>query len=202
MTLPPDPTPPVFLPEPPRRPGEVDPNEPPPPPSPPPPRRAPKTLDEPPLHPDWSKVLKPGEDVVWQGRPRTSPAAPRTPSNGMVFLILAALAFMAVAGDSPLPVVFGIVLFLLIRRRQRRSAASVPPQRYVLTNRAAYSAREDARGLAEVACCPLDGADEPRTEARRLRFDRPHGGDRVEFDDIDDVDDVLDLIRQLRRGRD
>lgn len=206
MTQPPDPKPPVFLPEPPgAKPATA------PPPPPPLPRGADaRTLPEPPLHPDWSRVLQPGEDVVWQGRPVPSNLSPDGPQGNVsfsltIFLILAITGLATVASGSPIPVIFGMAILFLLRRK--RGAAS-PSRRYVLTDRAAYSAREEAGGLKVVACCPLEDADEPRIRGRGLRLDRKRTegrgrkGSRVDFDDIDDLDDVLDLIRQLRRRRD
>jgi hypothetical protein len=189
--------PPVYLPEPPRRP---DPAGAAPPPAPP------TQADEPQLHPDWTRVLQPGEKVVWQGRPKSGAVTAHQPSGLMQFAVIVFVGFVAIASGSPLPILFGILVLYLMRRRSR----STPPrsQRYILTDRAAYSARENGRGLDDVACCPLDEADEPRVRNRSLtlarggKSDRKHKGDRVDFDDIDDLDDVLDLIRQLRRGRD
>jgi hypothetical protein len=145
--------------------------------------------------------------VVWQGRP-ASVEGPQnqSPSSLAFFLVLVFTGFAAVASGSPIPVFFGIVVLFLMRRHRR--TAAVRSRRYVLTDRAAYSAREEDRGLSDLSCCPLEEADEPRVQGRGLRLDRKHHGgrsrkrDRVDFDDIDDLDDVLDLIQQLRRGRD
>lgn len=95
MTQPPAPRPPVFLPEPPERPSEA--------------------AGAGPAPDAWPQTARPDPFPL----PEKAPAARRSPSSRMVFVILLALAGMAIASDSAVPLLFGFAFYLLIRPRWR-----------------------------------------------------------------------------------
>lgn len=198
MTQPQD-RPPVYLPEPPRSPGEVEAPQP----------LLPRTTGPsgptlPGLPPAWTRIIRADETVLWHGRadPRTT-LSPRTLRAAM-FLVLAMGMVMAAANNSAVPLIFGVFAFFMIKRKLGR-VADTSDRQYLLTDRAAYLARQTGGGLQDVRAYPITPTLRlglgPQSVSFASRFDSK-GREKAEgFLDISDAAHVHALIRDIQKGQ-
>ncbi len=172
--------PPVFLPEPAEGPAAAPP--------PPVPQRRPD------LHRDWDRLLAPDERVVWQGQPSGAAPPRRRVPGWVIAAIVVAVAAMAIADESPWPVLIGFAAYFLFSRRNR-GRLDTDPRRYLLTDRAAHVARAEGDSLVPLASLQLDRARPPERVANGVRFGTAASGAEVNFVGIDDADDLLARLR-------
>lgn len=196
MTNPPDPIAPVVLPEPPRRPGQAD--------ATPPVPRTRRAATPPPATSAgaWSDVLRPDETVLWEGRAEPK-AQPSPKAARVVLLAIAAVAVgAALSAGSFIPLAFGLFAIHLMRKRQRPDESD---RRYLLTDRAAYVAREGNGGLRDLRAWPITGSLRLGLGPRSVSFDTRYnakGREEAEgFLDIADAPRVHAMIRDLQKNR-
>lgn len=156
------------------------------------------------LHPAWGAVLAEGETPLWQGRPMPD-ARVSVFSNLPVLFFVAVMAVVVLqSGGGLWPfIALGFVFFWMTRRKRGARVAS--DRLYLLTNRAAYLARDRNGGLTEVVSYPITPGLRlglgPRSVSFATRRDARGELEAEGFLDIDDARQVHDLIRDLQKGK-
>lgn len=157
------------------------------------------------LHPGWAEVLAPGEIVFWQGKPS---ADPRFAGGNLPFFVMAFVGLVVLLnsgfGAPALPFIL-VVMYLFFRHRMRRPKSGVTRDRsYLLTNRAAYLARDDGQALHSIEAFPITSSMRlglgPRSVSFTTRRNAQGGVEPEGFLDISDARQVHDLIRNLQKG--
>lgn len=158
------------------------------------------------LHPGWAGVLAAEEVPLWQGKPDAQARAGQPPLR--MLLIGGAFVFIALNmgfGGEGVPVLgFAVIGFFLLRGLLRRGP-QVSDRVYLLTNRAAYLARNRGAGLADVVAYPITPALPlglgPRAVVFATRRNAKGKEEAEGFLDIADAAAVHSMIRDLQKGQ-
>jgi hypothetical protein len=163
------------------------------------------------LHPGWAQVLAEGEIPLWQGQPkqdRRFGSAQGLSNTSLPLLIVAGIFLMIALNlgfDGNLVPLVLIGLFFVLRRSMRsRNSNSGSDRRYLLTNRAAYLARAQGQGLANITAYPITPAMQlslgPRSVSFATERDAKGNPTPVGFLDIPDAAAVHAIIRDLQKA--
>lgn len=156
------------------------------------------------LHPGWGVVLAEGEAPLWQGRPTPDPRASVFSNLPVLFFVAVMAVVVLQSGGGLWPfIALGFVFFWMTRRKKGSRVAN--DRIYLLTNRAAYLARERNGALAEVVSYPITAGLRLGLGPRSVSFatHRDARGKMQEegFLDIPDARQVHDLIRDLQKAK-
>lgn len=158
------------------------------------------------LHPGWAAVLVAGEVPLWQGRPVAD-----LPSGVFeIWPVISVIAFFAVIvlqsdGDVGFLLFVAMGLAFLWFAQRKRGMRVGGDRLYLLTDRAAYLARDRPVALADVVCFPITPSMQVGLGPRSVTFaSRRDANGKLEpegFLDISDARQVHDLIRAVQKGK-
>lgn len=156
------------------------------------------------LHPGWAEVLAEGETPLWQGRPTPDPRVSVFANLPVLFFVAVLAVVVLQSGGGLWPfIALGFGFFWLVRRKRGAKVAS--DRLYLLTNRAAYLARDRHGALADILSYPITPGLRLGLGPRSVSFATRRGArgemEAEGFLDISDARQVHDLIRDLQKGK-
>ena len=156
------------------------------------------------LHPGWGAVLAEGEAPLWQGRPVADPRLSGFANLPALGFVVVMAVIVVQSGGGLLPFIgLGLAFYWMTRRK--RGAEVARDRVYLLTNRAAYLARDRNGGLSDVVSYPITSDLQigfgPRSVSFATRRDARGKMQAEGFLDIPDARAVHDMIRDLQKGK-
>lgn len=157
------------------------------------------------LHPGWAKVLAPGEILLWHGRPVAAGRSARNVLPLFIFGFIGLVMVLNMGLEGGIVPLLMVAAFLFIRQKMRQAKAetAAPDRIYLLTNRAAYLARQYGSGLSDITAYPITPQMALKGGAQSVVFasrpGRRGAPEDVGFIGIADAAHVFGLMQEAQR---
>lgn len=156
------------------------------------------------LHPGWAKVLAPEETPLWQGRPVAIGRSARDVLPLFIFGFIGLVMVLNMGLEGGIVPFLMVAAFLFIRQKIRAAKTAAAPDRiYLLTNRAAYLARQYGAGLSDITAYPITPQmtlkQGPQSVVFASRPGRRGAIEDVGFIGIADAAHVFGLMQEAQR---